>query len=86
MCVTPLKGSTSVCQKIPYNPFEMHFSTALNNFDRFEDSVFDNLKKVLPKGEEQVKHFIEERSVFQKVAITEKITKNNFALLNSIAK
>ena len=36
----------------------------------------------MPKGEEQVKHFIEERLVFQKVAITEKITKNNFPLLN----
>ena len=77
-----LKDSTSVCQKIPYNPFEMDFLTTLNNSDRFEDSVFDNLKKVLPKGEEQVKHFIEERLVFQKIAITEKITKNNFPLLN----
>ena len=75
-----LKDSTSVCQKIPYHPFEMDFLTALNNSDCFEDSVFDNLKKVLPKGEEQVKQFIGERLVFQKVAITEKITKNNFPL------
>ena len=33
------------------------------------------------KGEGQVKHFIEERLVFQKVAITEK-RKKNFPLLN----
>ena len=37
----------------------MDFLTTLNNSDRFEDSVFDNFKNVLPKGEEQVKHFIE---------------------------
>ena len=42
----------------------------------------DQLKQVLSTGERQVKVFIQDRLLLQKTAITEKISKNKFPLLN----
>ena len=70
---------------MPCNPFEVESFCALNNADPFHESVLDNLKKLLPKGEEDVKNFLNDRLIMQKIPITEKIIKNNFPLLNQIS-
>ena len=55
--------------------------SALNNSIPFQQSVSDQLKQVLPTGEKQVKEFINDRLLMEKLPITEKICKNNFSLL-----
>ena len=45
--------------------------------------LFENLKNMLSTGENQVKEFIVNRLILQKVSISETIRKNNFSLLKS---
>ena len=75
------KDVVTLYNAMPCNPFEMDSLCALNNSDPFPQTVIDKLKQVLPRGEEQVKLFIEDRLLMQKVPINGKITKNNFPLL-----
>ena len=70
---------------MPCNPFEVESFCALNNADPSHESVLDNLKKLLPEGGEDVKTFVNDRLIMQKIPITEKISKNNFLLLNQIS-
>ena len=76
------KDVDSVYKSLPCNPFEMPLCT-LNNLQQFPHSVFDDLRKVLPAGEEQAKIFINDRLIMQKVPITQKISKNCFPLLKA---
>ena len=77
------KDVTTLYQAMPCNPFEVESFCALNN--AFHESVLHNLKKLLTKGEEDVKYFLSDRLIMQKIPITEKISKNNFPLLNQIS-
>ena len=73
----------SVYQQISCNPFEMASLGTINNSAPFPQLVPDELKQVLPTGERQVKVFIQYRLLMQEIAITEKISKNKFPLLNT---
>ena len=53
------KDATTLYQTMPCSPFEVESFCALNNADPFHESVLDNLKKLLPKGEEDIKQFSE---------------------------
>ena len=72
----------SVYRTIPCNPFEMASLSTINNSTSSPKSVSDELKQVLSTGERQVKVFIQDRLLMQRTAITEKISKNKFPLLN----
>ena len=80
------KDVDTVYNAIPCNPFEMETLCALNNSKSFPPSVLIQLKKILPQGEENVKAFIKDRLIMQKVPINEKITKNQYSLLKEAGK
>ena len=64
-------------------PFEIDSLCALNDTSYlFPGSVTERLKEILPTWETQVKSFIKDSSLNQKIPITEKIPTNNFPLLN----
>ena len=71
----------SLYKAIPCNPFEHYALCSMNNSLSFPPSVSLGLKELLTTGEEQVKTFIEERLLTQKVSINATISKNNFPLL-----
>ena len=77
------KDVNTLYNAMPCNPFEMDSLCTLNNSDPFPQTVVDKLKQVLPSGEEQVKLFIKDRLLMQKIPINGKISKNNFPLLTN---
>ena len=77
------KDVDTVFNAMPCKPFEMTSLCALNNSHSFPPTVVDNLKQVLPSGEAQVKMFINDRLLMEKVPITGKINKNNFPILKN---
>ena len=79
-----LKDVSTLYERIPCNPFEKDQLIPLNNSDDpYEISIIENLKNMLSTGENQVKVFIVNRLILQKVSISETIRKNNFPLLKS---
>ena len=58
----------------------------LNNSKPFPPAVLTQLKKIIPQGEEQVKTFIKDRLIMQKVPVNQKISKNGYSLLKEEGK
>ena len=62
------------------NPFTYDKLTAINNPScSFPDEVFDNLTKLEKTGEMQFKEFMNDRLIFQKIPVNEKIRKTCFS-------
>ena len=67
------------------NPFTNDKLTAINkpSSSFFPDDVSDNLTKLEKTGKMQFNEFMNDRLIFQKVPVNEKITKNMFVLLSN---
>ena len=57
--------------------------STISNSALFSQSLSDQLKQVLSTRERQVKVFIQDRLLMQKIAIAEKISRNKFPLLST---
>ena len=77
------KDVGTVYAAIPGNPFELESLSAINNSKQFPPAISVQLRELLDKSEESVIQFINDRLVMQKVPISEKISKNNFSLINT---
>ena len=63
------KDVDTVYHAIPCNPFEMETLCTLNNSKPFPPTVVTQLKKIILQGEDQVKTFINDCLIMQKVPV-----------------
>ena len=78
-----VKDVITVYENIICNPFTLEKLTSISNTSvTFDDSVFLEIKSVQTIGSNQAKQFILDRFINGTVPLNEKITKNNFSLLN----
>ena len=81
-----IKGTTTLLNNFPNNPFLLNDLTVINNTDMiFKNNIYCNLAQLLKTGEKKLHSFIEDCLIMSKQPISAKLMLNHFQLLGFIS-